>query len=107
MINLSINQLLFVWNELVSAYYGVNAYGGNVAEIYAFRLLPCDPLAEHGDKEAQDERMMLAAESLFAIMRKFSEDFRCAVYPERHGPDKPAANILLRDGRVHVKVVRQ
>lgn len=106
MINLSINQLLDVWNELVRAYYGENAYGGNVAEIYAFRLMPSSPLAEQGDYGAQSDRAARAAESLAAVMRKFSEYFDCAVYLEGYRQDETIASIFLRDGRVHVKVVR-
>lgn len=36
-------QALSIWSELEQAYYGDNAYGGDTAEIYAYRLQPADP----------------------------------------------------------------
>jgi hypothetical protein len=37
--SLSIQQELLVWSELTAAYYGENKYGGDTAEIYAYRLM--------------------------------------------------------------------
>src|SRR5271168_2332059 len=44
--NISVPQALDVYDDLVKAYYGENGYGGNVAEIYCYRLLPRNPTAE-------------------------------------------------------------
>lgn len=107
MTNLSINQLLDVWNELVRAYYGENGFGGDTAEIYAYQLMPCSPLAERGDADAQAHRGAMAGQSLRNILLKFSEDFNCSVYindgNERIGL---AGDLFLGGTRVHVKVVR-
>lgn len=35
---ISIPQIVSVYDDLVKAYFGVNRYGGNVAEIYAHRV---------------------------------------------------------------------
>ena len=43
---LSIVQALSLWSDLEDAYHGKHGYGGDVAEIYVYRLMPRCPLAE-------------------------------------------------------------
>jgi hypothetical protein len=38
------NQALSIWSELWQAYYGKNGYGGDTAEIYAYRVMPYEPV---------------------------------------------------------------
>jgi len=71
--------LLVIWGELVQAYCGKNKLG-DVAEIYAYQLMPRDPRADAGQVDAQERRAALAVQSLHNILLKFSEDFNCAVY---------------------------
>ncbi len=47
MIHAPISGLLHVWGELVLALHGVNGFGGNVAEIYAYQLTAMDPTHDH------------------------------------------------------------
>lgn len=79
MLNLSINQLLHVWGELVRAHDGQNTFGGNMAEIYAWMLMPCSPMAERGNEKAMAQRKARAWQSLRAMLEKFAEDFGCEV----------------------------
>ena len=43
MINISMKQLLDVWVELEDAYNGVNGYGGDTTETYAYLVMPFSP----------------------------------------------------------------
>ena len=106
MINLSINQLLKVWGELVQAYCGKNKFGGDTAEIDACQLMPYSPLAEQGNADAQAYRGAMAARSLRNLALKFSEDFNCAVYIQDGNVSIGLASDLFSVGtRVRVKVV--
>ncbi len=89
--NISVPQALDVYDDLVKAYFGENGYGGNVAEIYCYRLLPRDPSAEaafqngvqhdrHPDKKsflykAMVEQAHMAADNLFALIDHFMQKF--------------------------------
>jgi|SRR3989339_361252 len=101
MINLSINQLLVIWGELVSAYFGKNKFGGDTAEIYVSSLMSRSPLAERGDVEAQARVAALADQSLRNVMLKFSEDYDCAVYVDGVGL---GGEKMADSPRWHVKV---
>ena len=46
--NLSMVQALEIWSDLESAYYGENSFGGDTAELYAYRFLPFSPRATMG-----------------------------------------------------------
>lgn len=73
--------LVSIWSELVEAYHGVNSFGGTVAEIYAYRFMRFDPQVLH--PRAVDSAMKAmadeAGESLVAIVRKFSVDWKCRI----------------------------
>jgi hypothetical protein len=45
MLNISLPNALSIWSDLEAALYGVNNYGGTVAEIYAYRITPLSILA--------------------------------------------------------------
>lgn len=59
-------QFLGVWAELEAAYYGENSYGGNVAEIYAYRLLVLAPLDPTGEN-----RGAVAAREMERLLQMF------------------------------------
>jgi len=46
--DISMTSALDLWSQLERAYHGTNSYGGDEAEIYAYQLLPRDPLAQQG-----------------------------------------------------------
>jgi len=78
MMDITMRQALGVWSELESAYNGTNGYGGNTAEIYAYRLQQRDPTAElqnHNNlsEAARKEQAGKAADNLKELIAFFLE----------------------------------
>ena len=78
-----------LWGELVEAYYGVNHYGGTVAELYAYRFMPYTPTA-HGNHspayqrtdiylQATQEVQRHAASALRELCERFAAEYACEV----------------------------
>lgn len=61
---------LGIWGELEAAYHGRNGFGTNVAEIYAYRLLPMDPQDPTGTGEENARR---AGHEMERIIRLFQQ----------------------------------
>jgi hypothetical protein len=77
---ISINELLKLWGELVECYYGVHGYGGDKAEIYAYRLQQYSPRAHiHRDQQAQQECANMAAGALVALCQSFEAEYNCRI----------------------------
>ena len=66
--NISIKQAIDVIIELKEAADGVNGYGGDTAEIYAYTLLPHTPSGNHTASDYAD-----AAESLGHLISKIAQ----------------------------------
>lgn len=82
--NISINQALSVWSELWQAYYGKNDFGSDTAEIYAYKVMPRCPILETSRKKKyrKDEAKeygLQAAQSLYALLVKFSMKNECII----------------------------
>ena len=113
--NVSINRILEIWNQLWLAYYGEHSYGSDTAEIYAYLLMPNDPLelieSKVPDSElvliAKKERYSQAARSLYSIVSKFSEmnDVKCFI--DNEPPDEWISHNTYFPHRAHVRVVRE
>lgn len=99
-------ELLSLWEELVECRYGKNAFGGNVCELYGYRLSGESPSAAASGPEsaAAREQGLRRARALHALLLLFRET---------HGDD-----ILVNDlpvgewvteepllHRVHVKII--
>lgn len=108
--SLSLVQAIGIWSDLLEAYYGVNGYGGNVAEIYAYRLQEYNPTA-HSEvftnlrEEAASELAVASARRLQGLIGLFCErydDARISIDGTtwRHW-HSPLAH------RCHVKVTRK
>lgn len=67
---LPVEQVLGVWHDLERALEGKNGYGGNVAEIYAYRLLSPGPRHPLSDLPEEDQARIAAA-NLTNILRQF------------------------------------
>jgi hypothetical protein len=124
MLNLTIAQALGIYNELVEAYFNKNGYGGNVAEIYAYRLNPSSPTAESAiesfaktslAQEARKEYAQIAGTNLIALIDFFLERHPKAKvsveeYSEKHGSwvFSPYRRVLKQgfDHRVHVRMLQ-
>jgi hypothetical protein len=73
-------ELARLWGELVEAYHGVNGFGGNTAEIYAyrFRIAGVKPL------EMTLEQQCLTAQALHDLIELFIEEFPSRVRVNGH-----------------------
>lgn len=78
--NVSLKQFLDVWVELEKALHGENSFGGDTAEIYAYRLMPHSPSFAHANPtgmvlETKQEIQREAAEALAAIAKEFEQRY--------------------------------
>jgi hypothetical protein len=89
MINLSMTQALELWDELVACHYSCNNYGGDVAEIYAYRLTKNhDPSKGAGADYSNDVEDQIATSLEY-------------IYADGSGDNVPPFN-----HRAHVRIVR-
>ena len=105
--------------DLVEAFHGVNGYGGNVAEIYAYRLLSYSPtlgLATNADCEKLQESEVLrkalieanieAGTNLLFLLEQLNKRYSCKIYVN----ENVFGQWLAKEGfpyRVHVKVIKK
>lgn len=115
--NISMNQVLSIWDELWQAYYGDNAYGSDTAEIYAYRLMPYSPtlmLDGNNDKfretdtykKAEREIYTNAKISLISLLSKFEFDNNCRIEVNGLSIGNWAINEELFDYRCHIKIIK-
>lgn len=71
-------QLLDVYSDLVKAWDGTHSYGGNVAEIYEYRLLPHRPGREM-ELTSLSADTRYVAETLYSIMKCLENQLGCNV----------------------------
>lgn len=100
--SISINQALDVWSDLSDAYHGCNGYGGDTAEIYAYRL---QPGGGHLCKTPED--LYEGAKALVFLCSKFSARYPSTILIDGSSP----AEWLKTHGsafghRAHVQVKR-
>jgi hypothetical protein len=95
MTSMSIEQALDVWDQLEDAKEGKSSYGGDVAEIYAYRLNPHSP------------RMVLGGEGEEEFGPRFEANLKwlVAMFEKKRG-----CKVEILDDtwfhRVHVKVTK-
>ena len=114
MINVSINRILEVWDQLWLARCGEHSYGSDTAEIYAYLLMPNDPLELIESKapdsdlvlSAKKERYSKASKSLYNIVTKFAEmnDVKCLI--DKQSPEIWFTKNPYFSHRAHVQVMR-
>lgn len=80
---ISIEQAIDVYNDLIDAKNGVHGFGGTVAEIYVYRMMPGSPCYDMHDKGSiwdEDNRM---------LEKKAAEDFHslCYIFSRKHEVD--------------------
>jgi hypothetical protein len=109
--NISQQQLLTLWTELMRCYYGDNSYAGDTCEIYAYTLQPMRPVAVTATgtygAELRAELATQAGKSLVAVLNKFCTDMKCKVTIEDHSilewyQAEPAGQFTTR---AHIKVI--
>lgn len=79
-----LGEIIAVWTELVEAYHGVNHFGGNVAELYAYRFHGFSPTAHyHRDtetgKEAVTDLNASAKQAMHSLLLAFRKAFPCRI----------------------------
>lgn len=90
--NIPISELLRLWSELDDAYRGFNGFGGNTAQLYAFRFTRQSPLAESARElkrgqqelppiyaEALQSEEREAAHALYDLLDRFSNERECRI----------------------------
>ncbi len=102
--NISMNQALSVWSDLWQAYYGKHGYGGDTAEIYAYRLMPYMPGIERID-DRKREAFRRVAISLRDIVWKFANDNDVLCSIDGESADDWLIHNPYFDYRCHVKIV--
>jgi hypothetical protein len=75
-LDLSPTQLLQLWTQLLTAYFGENQFAGQTAEIYAYTLFPHSPSYAVNELGPQH---VLAASNLEQVLALFCSQFDCAV----------------------------
>lgn len=77
---ISIEQAIDLYNDLIDAKNGVHGFGGTVAEIYVFKLMPYSPgyNMNHQNNIFDSENRM--------IEKKAAEDFHsiCYIFSKKH-----------------------
>ena len=78
--NLSMAQALSLWSELERAYYDRNGFGGDTAELYAYRFVPYSPAAAKAPQgsdgllaDAARDQARQARGSLIRLLDHFKE----------------------------------
>lgn len=103
---LSPTQLINLWMQLEDAYHGVNSFGGDTAEIYAYTLVASSPIAgtksSLGQQAARDQAVA-AAEALDEVLTHFEAVRQCRI--EVDG-DEDYGKVEPFDHRVHVRIIR-
>ena len=103
-------QLMRLWAELVEAYHDKNKFGGNVAEIYAYRFEAYSPFAHSVESKAAAEELgqiaLKASRQLYALLLLFATEYDCVVEVNgnkqwRYLPDTPFYH------RAHITIHRK
>jgi hypothetical protein len=92
---------LHLWTELVEAYHGVNGFGGDVAEIYAYKLTPFSYVPD-----AFKDGQQAALRRLLAICQEFERLMKCSLLLNELSLAEWQSGVFVFTHRVHIKVVR-
>jgi len=106
--NVSMYQALQIWSELEQAYYSDNKYGGDTAEIYAYRLMPNMPGEQFTKslmmQQAVIEQQVLAGKDLARLCELFACTRSCQVLIDGLSPYEWSKGQPF-DHRAHVQVI--
>lgn len=96
-LDLPASDAIAVWHDLTTALAGNNGYGGAVAEIYAYRLVPpqlrrTDPTYSKGSPEAEEAAKTkiarVAGANMTLLLRRFVDLHEGAVISIQEGRDE-------------------
>ncbi len=109
-LNIPMIEVLKVWGELVECLHGANGYGGDTAELYAYRFAGDSPSRRLLDKSVRGEADAAAAlearQALHSLLSIFEGVYgaRCTVNGMSLMLWHSMKNKEPFDHRVHVKV---
>jgi hypothetical protein len=106
LLSVSTSQALDLWSELHQAHAGDNRYGGDVAEIYLFRLLPASPLNDDRTNPATVAAYRTANHALHGLCRLFEERMHAVVTFEDGTDIDPLLADPPANHRIHLRVSR-
>jgi len=100
----SLKQALSVWSDLEAALRGEHGYGGHVAEIYVYRLMPRSPAVDRWESGDRGSTWTEAAMEAFA---RANEDLRdlCVHFEETRGAEISVE--CAAEGEAHMHRVGQ
>lgn len=104
--SVSTKNALHVWADLEQAYFGVNSYGGHVAEIYAYRLIGRRPGRGHS-AEWDKEEDLEAASALYDLLLEFKKHRNCTIRFVDYEKPKALGPWLKREEfghRAHIEI---
>jgi hypothetical protein len=106
--DITLNQALSVWSDLEQAYFGKNGFGGDTAEIYAYRLQPYNPSAHLNEtvigEKAKREQAVIAGSNLFFLLRTFMKMRDCYIEVDGEDPETLLHGLVHR---CHAKVIHK
>lgn len=109
LLNLKITDLLYLWTNLVEAYYKVNTYGKDTCEIYAYRL---GKLSKGDTFQEEVKRSEFEArDNLFELLDLFKESYNCDMEMDGYNLNK-FKEIMIKDNlgfewRIHIKIIQK
>ncbi len=102
MITIGLPKILSIWSELLLAYEGINKFGKNTAEIYAYRLYDTELNDDLEDLEHKD---IIAGRNLMEILTLFEDTYPCTI-TINEGIKIRDLEICGFDHRLHIKVIK-
>jgi hypothetical protein len=107
--NISMNQALSIWSELWQAYYSKNGFGGDTAEIYAYRLMPYHPVLDFPNAQCFNsshiEYFNEAKHSLVELLYLFQKDANCDIEVDNQLLGDWTNNGEIFNHRCHVRIM--
>lgn len=106
LLEIGILPLLRLWSELVEAYHKINRYGGDIAEIYAYRFQNNNPILHITDRKQLE---LITGRQLTQLLRLFCTEYLCTI--EVNKMTLTEIEELVEEGcfkfdhRVHVKIM--
>ena len=111
--HISIDQALVLWASLEDCYNDRSSYGGTVAEIYAYTVLPFRPSFANDPMKAlaspmigEDSKKLVqhGAEALVQVVERFCEHRNCIAWIDEKNPREWLEEDQPYVHRCHIKI---
>ena len=92
-------QIMQLWEELMACVYGKNGYGGNVAEIYLYTVMPsCPYVTDDIESKQADQEFENANKNLYDLCKLFEKRRNVKLF--MFEGEKPTSLSALVDGKI-------